>query len=433
MTGQLLLGLGLLVFIHEFGHFLAARAFGIRVEKFFIFFDFGGWKLFSRRVGDTEYGIGWFPLGGYVKISGMIDESLDKSYQRTLPQPYEFRSKPLWQRFIVMIAGIVMNVLLGIFIFAFWLLYYKQGYLPPENVQDGIYAYALARQHGIHTGDKILEINGKPVRRSVELMSLKIFFGAEVTIDRGGQIVQVSLPEDLFQNFKTSKDRFITMENFPFVVDSVISETAREAGLMKGDKILAFNGYPIRSYGEMRELTIQHASQTVTLLIKRNEDTLTIAPPVSEAGTIGFTHAPFPDPYPRKKYTLASAVFFGAKDGWEAIWFNAVGLVKILTGKVKASESIQSPIGIAQIYGGVWLWERFWYLTGLISFILAFMNLLPIPALDGGHVLFILIEAIRGKPVSDKFLEQAQVLGMIILLVLMAFAFGNDIYKIFFK
>ncbi len=433
MTGQLMLGLGLLVFIHELGHFLAARAFGIRVEKFYIFFDFGGWKIFSKKIGETEYGIGWFPLGGYVKISGMIDESMDKTYQTSEPQPWEFRSKPAWQRFIVMIGGITMNVILGILIFAFWLLQYKQAYLPPENISDGIYAYELARKHGLQTGDKILEINGKPVHRSIDLMSLKVFFGANLKIDRGGEIVNIDLPDDLFQNFKTAKDMFIATENFPFAVDSILTESAANAGLRKGDKILRFNGELVGSYGEMRELTIKNASQTVNLLVVRNGDTLSISPPVSEEGTIGFTHTPYPDPYLREKYTMASAFYYGSKDGWEAIWFNAVGLVKIVTGQVKASESIQSPIGIAQIYGGVWRWERFWYLTGLISFILAFMNLLPIPALDGGHVMFIIFEAIRGKPVSDKFLERAQVVGMVILLVLMTFAFGNDIYKIFFK
>ncbi len=431
MAGQLLLGLGLLVFIHELGHFLAARAFGIRVEKFYIFFDFGGWKLFSKKIGETEYGLGWFPLGGYVKISGMIDESMDKNYQTNEPEPWEFRSKPAWQRFIVMIGGITMNVILGIFIFAFWLLQYKKDYLPPVNVTDGIYAYELAREMGLQPGDKVQEINGKPVQRSIDLMSLKVFFGAELNINRGGEKVMVDLPDDLFQHFKSAKDMFITNENFPFTVDSVLSETAMEAGLKKGDKIIAFNEEPISVYGKMREMTMKNSGQLVTLTLLRNGDTLDIYPKVSEGGTIGFTHQPFPDPYQREKYTLANSFYFGAKDGFEAIWFNAVGLGKIVTGRVKASDSVQSPIGIARIYGGVWQWDRFWYLTGLISFILAFMNLLPIPALDGGHVMFIIYEAITGKPVSDKFLERAQVVGMVILLAIMTFAFGNDLYKIF--
>ncbi|HXH19519.1 MAG TPA: RIP metalloprotease RseP [Chitinophagales bacterium] len=431
MGGQLLLGLGLLVFIHELGHYLAARAFGIRVEKFYIFFDFGGWKLFSKRVKNTEYGIGWFPLGGYVKISGMIDESMDKSYQNTPPQPWEFRSKPAWQRFIVMVAGITMNLLLGIFIFAFWLLQYQKEYIPPENIKDGIYAYRLARELGLQTGDKIISINGKPVKRSVDFVSLKVFFGANIEVERGGKIVTVNLPDDLFQHFKTAKTLFISPENFPFVIDSVTTASARKAGLMKGDRIIAFNGEPVRVWGEMREKTFDHIGKTATLLVLRNSDTLMLEATVTQDSLIGIKISE--DPYPHKKYSLASAFYFGTKDGFEAIWFNAAGLMKIISGKVKASESVQSPIGIAMIYGPVWRWEKFWYLTGLISFILAFMNILPIPALDGGHVMFILFEVIRGKPVSDKFLERAQVVGMVVLLALMTFAFGNDLYKIFFK
>lgn len=434
MAGQLLLGLGLLVFIHELGHYLAARAFGIKVEKFYIFFDFGGWRLYRKKIKDTEYGIGWFPLGGYVKIAGMIDESMDKSFQSRPPQPWEFRSKPAWQRFIVMVAGITMNLALGVVIFAYVLLSYKQEYLPPQNMSDGIYAYPLARELGLQSGDKILEINGKPVERASDLMSLRVFFGARMKVDRNGEIRVIHLPDDLFLRFKSDKDYFITSDNFSFAVDSVTSQSARQAQLSKGDRIIALNGEKVEVFGRLRELLVLNAKKTVQLqVVKPSHDTVTISVPVSEAGTIGFRWTPFPDPYKRKSYTVAEAFYFGIKDGFEAIWYNAVGLLKIASGKIKASESVKSPIGIAQIYGGVWDWARFWYLTGLISFILAFMNLLPIPALDGGHVMFIIFEVIRGKPVSDKFLERAQVVGMMILLALMTFAFGNDLYQIFFK
>lgn len=434
MAGQLLLGLGLLVFIHELGHYLAARAFGIRVEKFYIFFDFGGWKLFSKKVNETEYGIGWFPLGGYVKIAGMVDESMDKSYQDKPGEEWEFRSKPAWQRFIVMVAGITMNLILGVFIFAFVILYYRQDYLPPENISDGIYAYKLARDMGLQTGDKIVEINGATPERSVDLMSLKVFFGATLKVDRNGESKIVDLPDDLFLHFKTEKDYFISSENFPFTVDSVINDSTRLAGLSEGDQIISLNGEKVEVFGKLRELLLTHAGKEVQLeIVKENQDTNSISVAVSPLGTIGFRWAPAPDPYQREKYTFADAFYYGSKEGFEAIWFNAIGLVKIVTGKIKASDSVQSPIGIAQIYGGKWEWSRFWYLTGLISFILAFMNLLPIPALDGGHVMFIIYEVIRGKPVSDKFLERAQVVGMVLLLALMTFAFGNDLYKIFFK
>lgn len=434
MAAQLLLGLGLLVFVHELGHYLAARAFGIRVEKFYIFFDFGGWKLFSKKINETEYGIGWFPLGGYVKISGMIDESMDKSYQNKPAEPWEFRSKPAWQRFIVMVGGITMNLILGVFIFAFVLIYYRQQYLPPENITDGIYAYELARKMGLQTGDKILAINGKAPQRAIDLTSLKVFFGAEMKVERNGNERIVDLPDDLFLHFKSEKDYFIGTDNFQFYVDSVTSEAAKSAGLAKGDKIIACNGEPVKVFGDLRELLIKNAGKPVNLdVLKESGEKVSINIQVTADGIIGFLGGHVNGPYQPANYTLANAFYFGAKDGFEAIWFNAVGMLKIATGKLKATDSVQSPIGIARIYGGKWEWSRFWSLTGLLSFILAFMNILPIPALDGGHVMFIIFEVVRGKPVSDKFLERAQVVGMVLVLALMTFTFGNDLYKIFFQ
>lgn len=430
MAAQLLVGLGLLVFIHELGHFLAARAFGIRVEKFYIFFDFNGWKLWSKQIGDTEYGIGWFPLGGYVKITGMVDESMDKSYQTTEPQPWEFRSKPAWQRFIVMVGGITMNVILGIFIFVYWLMRFQVEYLPPENVKEGIYAYNLARENGLQTGDKILKINGKPAERFADYISNPVFFGAVLTVERNGQLLEVDLPDELFLSFKSNKDMFISMQNFPFRVDTVVAESARGAGLRDGDSIISYNGQPVTSFGQFREWNIANIGKTVSLGVLRGNDTVQLQTPIDSLASVGFKHAPRPDPYVYVPYTFSSAFRYAIKDGFEAIYYNAVGLGKIFTGKVSARDSIQSPIDIAVIYGPKWDWSRFWYLTGLISFVLAFMNILPIPALDGGHVMFIIYEVIMGKPVSDKFLERAQVVGMVLLLTLMVFAFGNSIYKL---
>jgi regulator of sigma E protease len=433
MAGQLLLGLGLLVFIHELGHFVAARMFGIRVDKFFVFFDFGGYKIYSKKVGDTEYGIGWFPLGGYVKIAGMIDESIDKEFLSSEPQPWEFRSKPAWQRFIVMIAGITMNIILGIIIFAFYLKYYEGGYKDVRQSKHGIYAYELAREHGLQTGDRILKINGNSVRREKDLRSLKVFFGAELTVERDGRQAIIRLPDDLFRRFSTIKDHFVALENYPFIVDSILPETsAMMAGLQKGDRLIAVNDIQVPVFGSFREALISNAEKEVKLTVVRHTDTLTLSAQVSKEGTLGFFAAPAEDDaVVMHSYTWAEALVYGLKEGFEAIDYNAVGLGKIFTGKVDATESVQSPIGIAKIYGGKWEWKRFWYLTGLISFVLAFMNILPIPALDGGHVVFIIIEVIQGKPVSEKVLERAQVIGMVMLLALMVFAFGNDIYKEF--
>lgn len=435
MVGQLLLGLGLLVFIHELGHFLAARAFGVRVEKFFIFFDFNGIKIFSKKIGDTEYGIGWFPLGGYVKMAGMIDESMDLEQMKGEPQDWELRSKPPWQRLIVMLGGIIMNLILGVLIFAFINLYYNQTYIPPASIEDGIYAYPLGEELGFKTGDVILQANGDPIERTQDVVSMKVLFGAVLTVERDGKEVEVDLPDELFQTLKNSKDVFIAFHNYPFTVDSVLPNTrADEMGLLKGDKIAAINNDPVNVFGDLRTLLMKHDSSAVDIMVVRNGDTLTKHIDTLTGGTLGFFPTPM-QPYKdlEEPYTVGSAFTFGAKDGWEAIYYNAVGLGKIFTGKVDARESVQSPIGIATIYGKTWQWPRFWYLTGLISFILAFMNLLPIPALDGGHVLFIIVEMIQGKPVSEQFMERAQKVGIIILLAVMVFAIGNDIIKLIFK
>lgn len=438
MAGQLGLGLGLLVFIHELGHFLAARAFGIRVEKFYVFFDFGDSKLFSKQIGDTEYGIGWFPLGGYVKISGMIDESMDKEQMDKPPEPWEFRSKPAWQRLIVMLAGIIMNVILGIIIFTFVLSYYSKDYVEPENITHGIYTFELGEKVGLQTGDKILTINGRKPERDKDLSSMAVIFGEEMTVLRGEDELTIPLPDTLFKMFKESGLPLVTVANYPFMVDSVSlvdkkdkPTIAAKLGVKAGDTITQVNNKRIEVYGDLTKAL--YTLDSVDLLVKviRDGEEVTLGPIFFTGNKLGFW--PTKSDYETTPYTLASAFRFGTKDGFEAIYYNAVGIAKMFTGDINPSESLQSPIGIAFIYGPTWEWSRFWYLTGLISFILAFMNLLPIPALDGGHVVFILIEVVRGKPVSDKIIEYAQVVGMILLLLLMAYAFGNDIYKNWFK
>ncbi|MDX2003356.1 MAG: RIP metalloprotease RseP [Chitinophagales bacterium] len=439
MAAQLLLALGLLVFIHELGHFLAARAFGIKVEKFYIFFDFNNIKLYSKKIGDTEYGIGWFPLGGYVKIAGMVDESLDTEQLKQPPQPWEFRSKPAWQRFIVMIGGITMNIILGIIIFTFYLSYYSKAYVDPTTVTDGIYAYKTGQEVGFKTGDKILAIDGKKPERAIDLVSAKVFSGAVVTIQREGKEMKLDLPDTLFKKMKDAKDDFIALHNYRFYVDSVypylnenpkIASTAFKAGLKKGDEIVAIQGEPVKVFGDVRALLTKYDSAKVELQVKRDGQLVTLNTDTIRNAALGFKPGP-EEPYTTTPYSFGKALKYGTKDGFSAIYYNALGIGKIFQGQVSARDSIQSPIGIAQIFGGKWIWAKFWYLTGLISFILAFMNILPIPALDGGHVMFIIVELIQGKPVSEKFLEAAQKVGIVILLALMVFAFGNDLIKIF--
>ncbi len=429
MAGQLILGLSIIVTLHELGHFLAARAFGIRVEKFFLFFDAWGIKLFKFKKGDTEYGIGWLPLGGYVKISGMIDESMDKEAMKLPPKDYEFRSKPAWQRLIVMIGGVVVNFILGVVILAFITLHYEKEYLPVDAIDNGIYAYDLGKEVGFETGDKIVAVNGSKIDRFNDITSQSNLMGANVTVLRNGEEVEVVIPDDFYKNYtKEYKPIFIRPDNYEFVVDSVLPDYPAEiAGIMANDKILAINDSFISSFGDFRNTVINSGGDQIVLKLLRDTDTLDLAINVDSTGKIGILSAR--PPYEYKEYTLADGIKYGVSDGVSILTANVKGFGKIFSGEEKASESLQGPIGIATIYGSVWNWHRFWFLTAMISLVLGFMNILPIPALDGGHVIFLLIEAISGRPVPEKIMEKAQMVGMLLLLAIMVFAVGNDIWK----
>jgi regulator of sigma E protease len=431
MAAQLILGLAILVTLHELGHFLAARAFGIRVEKFYLFFDAWGFKFFSFKKGDTEYGIGWLPLGGYVKIAGMIDESMDTDAMKQEPQPWEFRSKPAWQRLIVMVGGVTMNVILGIAIYSFSLLHYEQTYLSNDAVADGIYSFELGKKIGLETGDKIIAINGKPVKRFEDVLSGRVIFGSTLTVDRQGKTVYVVVPDDFYRQVsQAGRGNFISTYRWNLVVDSVFSgKPAEMAGLKKGDKITAINNMQVVSPLDFKNQIKENKNKPITLMVIREKESKMIQPVVSDSGTIGISHTIEFGDYPMTTYQVGSAISYGASDALDAIVTNLKGLKRIFTGHEKASESLQGPIGIATIYGGIWDWRRFWLITGLLSMVLAFMNILPIPALDGGHVIFLSIEAITQRKFSDKFMERAQIVGMVILLALMAYTIGNDIWK----
>lgn len=431
MAAQLILGLSIIVALHELGHFLAARAFGIRVEKFYLFFDAWGFKLFSIKIGDTEYGIGWLPLGGYVKIAGMIDESLDTEQLSKEPQPWEFRSKPAWQRLIVMVAGVVVNAILGIIIFSFVLLHYNKSYLPNEQITEGIYPYELGRTVGFQPGDKIVTVNGKKVDRFMDVLSTRVFFGSEIVVSRGDQMATITIPDDFYRTVtKSGKSRVLDADNHGFAIDSVLEgKGAYLAGILAGDSIRALDDNPVPSWGSFTEYIGNSRNDTIVATVMRNGDTLLLPVYVDSTGIVGVFSSP--KPYELKNYTVTSALRYGIKDATDLMIANIKGLGKIFSGKEKATDSLQGPIGIARIYGGEWLWSKFWFITGLISIILAFMNILPIPALDGGHVIFLSIEALTGKKFSDKFMERAQVAGMVILLALMVFVIGNDIFKLF--
>lgn len=436
MAAQLIMGLAILVTLHELGHFLAARAFGIKVEKFFLFFDAWGVKLFSFKRGETEYGIGWLPLGGYVKIAGMIDESLDTDQLSSEPEPWEFRAKPAWQRLIVMIAGVTMNVILGIIIFSFSLLHYRQDYLPVSEVNkgEGIYSYRLGQELGFKNGDKILAIDGKKFDRFDDVLSSRVMFGASVTIERNGQPMEIVIPDNFYRTVsKTGKFNFIGTGYQQFHINTIADNApAKKAGIKEGDIIVGVGGAKVLDSDDLKNKIAAFCNQQVTLNIKRDSATIDVQCAVRADSTIGIGYLPEAIPnanYKNTPYTLSSAFAYGSSDAMEALVSNVKGLRKIFTGEEKASDSVQGPIGIAQIYGGTWEWPKFWAITGLLSMVLAFMNILPIPALDGGHVIFLLIESITRKKFSDKFMERAQVVGMVLLLALMVFSIANDLWK----
>lgn len=436
MAAQLIMGLSILVTLHELGHFLAARAFGIKVEKFYLFFDAWGFKLFSFKRGETEYGMGWLPLGGYVKIAGMIDESLDTSQMASEPQPWEFRAKPAWQRLIVMIAGVTMNVILGVAIYSSTLLAYKKDFLPNDEVNrhTGIYAYKLGRDLGLQNGDKITAINGKPFVRFDDVTSTRVLFGATLTVERNGQQLEVTVPDNFYRTVNAAgPTNFIGAGNIYYDVTMITpGEPAEKAGLKPGDKIKMIDGQLVTDADQLKDRLSLVKGQQVVLGVERNKKMIDITSNVSSEGKlgVGYNALPVINPnYKMEPYTISSAIAFGWSDAVEALVSNAKGLRKIFTGEEKATDSVQGPIGIAQIYGGKWNWPRFWAITGLLSMVLAFMNILPIPALDGGHVIFLCIESITRKKLSDKFMERAQIVGMVLLLALMAFAVGNDVWK----
>jgi regulator of sigma E protease len=434
MAAQLILGLSILVALHELGHYLAARAFGIRVEKFYLFFDAWGFKLFSIQRGETEFGVGWLPFGGYVKISGMIDESMDKDQMAQPPQPWEFRSKPAWQRLIVMLGGVTMNVILGIVIFSTMLLVHKKEYLPNSEIKQGVYVYKLGEQIGLQTGDKILAIDGKQFERFDDLLSSRVMFGATLTVERNGQRIEVEVPDDFYRTIsEAGRWNFIGAGELIHMVKMVMpGENADKAGILQGDRIIAVNDKKVTGATSLPESLSKAKNSEVSVTVIRDGKELDLIVPVSDKGTIGISYettSEINDAYRMKKYTVASAFGYGTADAWEALVSNVKGLKKIFSGEEKASDAVQGPIGIAQIYGGTWDWAWFWRITGLLSMVLAFMNILPIPALDGGHVIFLTIEAVTRRKFSDNFMEKSQIVGMVILLGIMVFAIGNDIVK----
>jgi regulator of sigma E protease len=436
MIAQLLLGLSILIVLHELGHFLTARAFGIKVEKFFLFFDAWGVKLFSIKYKGCEYGIGWLPLGGYVKIAGMIDESMDTEAMAAPMQPWEFRSKPAWQRLIVMLGGVTVNVILGILIF--WMLTFKYGetYIPINSLQYGISPGIVGQQVGLQAGDEVIAINGQKLERFEDLRSSEVLLGnSNLTVLRDGQQKEISIPANILNTISDyGIDEFVAPRLKSKV--ELVNEggLADKAGLKAGDVILAVNDKEALYSDQLKNILDDQKNKEVNLKIDRNGTEQTIPVTVSDKGTIGFAFSIGDIKQETQNFGFMQALPEGASKAWGSLTDNAKGLTKVVKGEVKANKAFSGPVEIARkLYGGTWDWIKFWSITGLLSMALALMNLLPIPALDGGHSVFLIIEMIKGKPLSDKFMERAQIVGFVILATLMVFVLGNDIFKAFTK
>ena len=444
MTAQLLLSLSILIIVHEWGHFISARMFKIKVEKFYLFFDFLfpmanvlNFSLFKVKKGDTEYGLGWFPLGGYVKIAGMVDESMDKEQMKLPPEPWEFRSKPAWQRLIVMLGGIIVNVVVGILIFIGLTWIVGDNYIPKKFVNEhgGIEALALADSIGLKTGDQIIRINGKDYDDFKELVKPDVLLsqGSYYTVIRDGKEMNISIPGNFIENFnnKEAAGNFVA-PRIPAIIGRIAKNTiAERIHLQVGDRVVEIDGKPVNYYDEALKLVRSGKRDSISFTIERAGKRLSYKEGFKDQEMIGFG----PMAIDKKelatiRYNFGQSIGLGFTRAFDVIFVQLKAFRKLFTGEISFRKSLSGPIGMAQAYGGVWDWERFWNMTGLLSMVLAFMNLLPIPALDGGYVLFLLYEMITGREPSEKFFENALKVGMALLLVLMVFVFYNDIAKL---
>lgn len=440
MVGQLILALSILVGVHEAGHLLAAKLFGMRVEQFSIGFPP---KIFGFKYGETVYSIGAIPLGGFVKISGMIDESLDLKKMEEEPKPYEFRAKPAWQRLIVMLGGIIVNVITGILIFIALTFYLGESYVSISEVNKyGIVPGKLGKEIGFKTGDKVIAINGEAVEKFKDLTKPDHLLESNsyYTVIRGSEKIDLPIPANFIEHFsREDSDEDFIMPIYPFLIGDITKDRgAEKAGLKPKDKITKIGGTPIKFYHEFSNEVAKYAGKTVAIDVERPLDKdmetfteLQFDVEVGKDSIVGFLAVPIIEST-KMEYGFMESIPRGTSKAFNVVWVNVKAFGKMFKGELSPTKSLRGPLGIMEAFGPTWDWIRFWTLTGLISMVLAFMNLLPIPALDGGHVVFLMYEIISGRKPSDKFLENAQKVGMVLLLGLMVFVFFNDIVQMFF-
>lgn len=438
MVGQFILSLSILIILHECGHFFPAKWFNTKVEKFYLFFDpyFSLWKT---KKGDTEYGIGWLPLGGYVKIAGMIDESFDKEQMAGPVQPWEFRAKPAWQRLIIMLGGVTVNFILGILLFAFVLFTWGNQYLPNENLTYGIAVDSLGYEMGLRDGDQILQIGEKKMERfstGTLVTEILLHDARDITVIRDNQEVKFTIKEEVATSLSKQENqkRQIMGARFPFVASKLPKDSpALEAGMLVNDRVIGLNDTSTPYFSDVMKALPSYADQMVDLKILRNSsDTVILKTKISKEGRIGviFTQPNELLNFEREKYSLAQALPAGYHQSVDFISSQIKAFGQMFKGKLKFKESVGGPLSIVTLFSSG-SWEQFWKLTATLSILLGFMNLLPIPALDGGHVMFLLFEVVTGIKPSDKVIEYSTMVGFFILVALMIYVTGLDISRFF--
>lgn len=435
---QFLLSLSLLIILHELGHFIPAKLFKTRVEKFYLFFD-AKFSLIKKKIGETEYGIGWLPLGGYVKIAGMIDESMDKEQMSLPPQPWEFRSKPAWQRLIIMLGGVTVNFILAFVIYIGMAYAYGDFYLKNDELKDGVWVTnPVIENAGIQTGDKIVSIDGERVERFEPAINAKILTAHEIVVNRGGADRAITLPVNFIDRFINSDKTSLLMVRTPLVVGEVQDDSQNKNSLKRKDIFVSINGQPLKYMDEVLTFIEANKNKTYPAVVIRDEKPTPITLKINEKGKLGIVLGSIPTDnleklgyykFSREDYGFFESIPVGIVKGKDQLAGYWKQLKAIFTPSTGAYKGVGGFKAIFDIFPHSWSWEAFWGITALLSIMLGVMNLLPIPALDGGHVMFLLYEIISRRKPSDKFMEYAQLTGFVILIALVLFANGNDIYR----
>ncbi len=430
-AGQLILSLSILIVLHEFGHYLPARAFNTRVEKFYLFFDYK-FSLFKKKIKDTEWGIGWIPLGGYVKISGMIDESMDTEQMAQEPKEYEFRSKPAWQRLIIMIGGIVVNLILGMIIYAMVLFVWGSEHIAPEDVKYGMAVAPEFEHYGFEDGDRILSVEGEPLEDVTDVNKMILLRGArKIEVEHlNGEVETITMKEDAdYEMFESGVFEVFSPRTIALIDSVVTDRPAMDAGFLDGDKVVAAAGKTVTYWDEFVDQVFANKGKEIDVTVDRNGETKELLVEVDSNGTIGVVRSTdeFVGMITQDEYSFFGSIPAGINRAYWTLHDYAVQMKFIFTKKGASSMGGFGAFG--KMFKPEWHWQSFWANTALISIILAFMNFLPIPALDGGHIMFLLYEMISGRQPNQKVLEYAQIAGFIFILALVLYANGNDIYK----